>query len=101
MKIVEIFKEAMPIIEKFSPTIAGALGGPWGLAASYIFPILAKTFGTESMDYKLMEQNIVNDPDAPNKLSALEDIHKDILNSVWKDLHSVTQAEIRVILSFN
>jgi hypothetical protein len=96
----ELLSDAFPIIEKFAPGIAGAIGGPIGFAAGYIIPVLARAFGSPSTDLKQLVANILNDPHAADKLGEIEHEHSDWLCSITDSVDRLTSAEVNIKLSW-
>lgn len=99
--IKSIFKEAIPTLEKFSPTIAAAIGGPPGLAISFVIPMLAKAFGADSHNLNDIVKAIVKDVDAPIKLEALEHQNHDWLCAIMDSVNNLVAAEINIRLDWN
>lgn len=75
MNIKELLKDSFPVIEKFAPTVAGALGGPIGVAVGFIVPALAKAFGADPTDFNDISDKIINDPNVSEKLQHVEHNH--------------------------
>lgn len=100
MKLKELLGEAFPIIAKFAPTIAGALGGQMGFAAGYIIPILANAFDAHPTDLKSLISNIVNDPNTQTKLQNIEDEHCDWLCTTLDSIGNLSEAEINIKLKW-
>lgn len=93
MKLKELLSDALPIISKFAPSIAGAIGGPVGVAAGYFIPILADAFGVHPSDIAGLTQKILNDSDAQRKLEQVESDHCDCANKL-------SNAEINIKLEW-
>jgi hypothetical protein len=100
MKIKELFVDALPIIEKFSPTIGAAIGGPVGAATGYIIPLLASAFSVHPSDIPGLVAKIVADPDAQKKLSEIEDEHGDWIDTLQDSVSNLISAEINVKLGW-
>ncbi len=96
----ELFSDALPIIEKFAPSLGGVIGGPAGFAIGYIIPILAHAFGAHPNDIKQIIANIISDPDAASKLQAIEHEHADWLCAAVDSAGRLIGAEINVKLSW-
>jgi hypothetical protein len=101
MKFKELFKDALPLITKFAPSIAGAIGGPVGIAAGYVVPILANAFGTHPTNIAGLVQQIVSDPNTQGKLEALEVDHGDWIESLLDTTERLTSAEINIKLGWS
>jgi hypothetical protein len=97
----EVFKDALPIIKKFAPTIGAAIGGPVGVATGYILPLLATAFDSNTSDLKHIADTIINDPLAADKLGALEHEHCDFLCSMVGTMDRLMSVEINVKLNWN
>lgn len=93
-----LLTDSLPIIQEAAPSIAAAIGGPFGFAAGYILPILAQTFSTAPHDMKTLANNIYNDPDASSKLEKLENEHGTLLSSMMEGMNTLSTAEINVKL---
>jgi hypothetical protein len=101
MKLREIFDASLPIINKFAPSIGGAIGGPYGFAAGYILPLLATAFGSHPSDVKDLVQKILNDPNAQGKLESLEHEHGDWICGLLDSAEKLQEAEISVKLRWS
>lgn len=101
MNIKEMFKEVLPLISKYSPTISAAIGGPYGFAIGYLIPILAKTFNCDPQNIAGLVKNIINDPDAQSKLESIEHDHCDWLCSIMDNVDRLSNAEINIKLSWS
>lgn len=65
---------AFPIIEKFAPTLASAIGSPVsGMAASWGISILAKAFGIDEKNIAMLPQAIANDDTSHLTLQKIEE----------------------------
>lgn len=100
MNLREIFNDALPIIRDVAPTIAGALGGPVGIAAGAVIPVLANAFGVKSSGIANVAAAILNDPDAKSKLQQAEETHKELLNFLMDGINNLANAEITVKLGW-
>src|ERR1700689_136575 len=95
--VTELLKDALPTIEQFAPTVAGALGGVPGYVGATVLGKLLGAFGlagTGSTGATAIEQlasNIVADPQAKAKLQSLEQEHKSWLN--FMSIPPVSQVE--------
>jgi hypothetical protein len=96
----DMFTDVLPIIKTVAPTVAGAIGGPIGMAASYIIPVLADAFGTGTGDINGLVNQIASDPDAVNKLQAIEAKHAGLLNVLMTSASKLTHAEINIKLDW-
>jgi len=81
----EIFKDVLPIIEKAAPTIGGIIGGPAGVATSFVITLLAKAFDAHPHDAKHVAECIMCDPSAEIKLKQLELYNQDLLATVKRE----------------
>ena len=99
--IREVFSDALPIIEKFAPTLARAIGGPFGAGIGYVIPLLATAFSDNNFDLKRIADTILNDPLAPDKLGAIEHEHCDILCNLLGTVDRLMSAEINIKLNWN
>jgi hypothetical protein len=72
MNVTEIFKEILPILSRFAPSIASAIGGPVGLAAGFVLPLLSHAFESHPSDFSELIKKITSDPHACDKLDKLE-----------------------------
>lgn len=100
MNAKELLSDAFPIIQKFAPAIAGAIGGPTGFALGYLVPILANAFGAHPNNMKEIIANIINDPLAANKLGEIEREHGDWLCTVTDNIDRLITAEINIKLEW-
>jgi hypothetical protein len=100
MNLKNVFKDALPIIEKFSPSIAGAIGGVPGFALSFVIPLLAKTFNADSHNLSDIVTNIVKDQAAAVKLEGLEHQHHDWICAVTESAGKLLHAEVNVKLDW-
>lgn len=96
-----IFKDALPTLEKFSPSIAAALGGVPGFALSVVVPILAKTFGVDSHNLNDLASAILKDEHASVKLQGLENQHHDWLCAVTDSVSNLASAELHLKLDWH
>lgn len=94
------FKDVLPIISKFAPSIASAIGGPFGMAAGYIIPILANAFGTNPGDINGIVHQLMNDPMAESKLEDLEHEHGDWLCTLTQSVSNLVKANINISLEW-
>jgi len=101
MNLKELFNDALPIIKNFAPTIGAAIGGPAGAAAGYAIPILANSFGANPGDIKQIVSNILQDPNAEEKLDKAEHEHKDIICALIDSMHGLSRAEINLKLEWD
>lgn len=100
MKIKDLFHDALPIITKFAPTIGAAIGGPVGVAAGYVVPVLANAFGAKSTDIKDLVNKILADPGSEGKLEAIEQEHGDWVGALMNNVTHLTSAKINVELTW-
>lgn len=100
MNIKGLFGDAIPIIQKFAPSVASAITSPIGFAAGYIIPILASAFGTSSRDLNALAGKIFEDPDAAEKLAAIEHDHGDWLCGILQSVTHLSSADIHIKLEW-
>jgi hypothetical protein len=100
MMLPLVLQEALPIITQFAPKIGGAIGGPVGIAAAYIIPILAQVFSSSPGDLKQLATNILKDPDASTKLETVEHEHGDWVCAMIDSVSTLSKAEINVKLEW-
>ena len=100
MNLKDKFRDALPLLEKFAPTIAGTIGGPYGMAAGYIIPILAAAFGAHPTDINGIITQILQDPQAQGKLEELEHEHGDWLCTLTESVSNLIKAEIHISLEW-
>lgn len=96
----ELFRDSLPIISSYAPTISRLFGGPFGTIAAYIIPILADYFNSPSGDLKELAANILNDPDASKKLAKIEATHGDWLNVAMDSVNNLSKLEINIKLEW-
>lgn len=96
----EIFKDALPIIEKVAPTVAGAIGGPFGIAAGYVIPILSSAFGSDAGHLDKLASNIFADPGAEDKLKNIENQYGNWISGLMMSVNHLADAEINVKLKW-
>jgi len=100
MNLKEVFKDALPVIYNAAPIVGGAIGGTFGVAASYIIPILAHAFDGNLSDLPALAQKISNDPRAPEKLALIEKEQGNWIASLPKLLNDLSSAELSIKLDF-
>lgn len=100
MNVQAIFQEALPIIQKFAPSIGEIIGGPIGLSVGYIIPILASAFNVHPANLKQLVSTIVQDPDAESKLQHIEKEHGDWLCTILNSVSALSKAEVNVKLEW-
>lgn len=98
--IKDMLNEALPVIETFAPTVARAIGGPVGIAASYIIPILGRSYGLNSSHWDALSGAISSDPDAQTKLQKIENEHGTILNDLMNVVHNLQSSEINIKMNW-
>jgi hypothetical protein len=98
--IVEGLKDALPIVERFAPTLASVLGGVPGLAATSALSLLGAAFGSDTSDFHKLATTILSDSNVQDKLQNLEKIH-----SAWlpfsDNLKKLTKAEVHINLEWD
>ena len=100
MNMKELFSDALPIINKFAPTIGTALGGPFGFAAGYLIPVLAKAFDAHPTNLAGLAHAIINDPNTEDKLKEIEHEHCDWLCTTLDSVSNLASAEINIKLNW-
>lgn len=96
----QAFSDILPIIEKYAPSIGGALGGPVGAAAGYVLPLLAGVFGGHAKDLSSIVKAISADSSAPDKLMQLEEAHGSVIGTLMNNLNALSKAEINIKLEW-
>ena len=79
MSMKDIFKEALPVIEKVAPAIATALGSP---VAGVAISCLAKMFNGDEKDLSKLAECILSDENVQDKLCKVEE---DYLSNIGND----------------
>jgi len=100
MKVKELFSDALPIISKFAPTIGNAIGGPFGVAAGYIIPVLADAFGVHLSQISGLPRKILSDTAAQEKLEQIETEHGAWVDGLMDSVNNLAKAEINVKLEW-
>ncbi len=100
MNIKELFKDALPLISKFAPSVGGAIGGPLGIAAGYVIPLLANAFDTKPTDIPALVSKIMFDADAKSKLQGIETEHGDWICAMQESMSKLTKAEVTINLEW-
>lgn len=100
MRLNEVFREALPVIQRVAPSVAAAIGGPIGMAADYIFPILANAFGVSTAEPTQVVQAILSHDGSENTLAKVEQEHCDVLCGIMNSMTHLSQAEINIKLSW-
>lgn len=100
MNVKELFKDAMPVIEKSAPVLGGMLGGPIGLVMGNVIPLLANAFETHPANLQDLVQAIIKDPHAEAKLKSVQDVHADWLSSLMDNVNALESAEISIKLKW-
>ena|ERR1700756_338575 len=101
MNVKEMLVDALPIIKEFAPTIAGAIGGPVGMAAGYVVPILANAFEGKSSNLKDLSQKIISHPQCKDILCSLESEHNVTIQSLLNNLNDLASLEITIKLAWD
>lgn len=79
----EILKDALPLIEKFAPSIAAIIGGPTAEAvANFIIHMFLQNFNVNSSNVGDLSTAIINHPQVEEKLATIENEHADFLNTM-------------------
>lgn len=101
MKFKELFNDALPLIKNFAPTIGLAIGSPFGVASGYAVSLLANLFDSSPADVKQLVSNIMDDPNANQKLEDLEKRHGVWIAGLMKSVNKLSKAEINVKLEWS
>lgn len=96
MIISEIFKDVLPLIKKFSPSVGLAIGGHVGFVTGYIIPLLANAFSANPTDLNDIADKISTDDQAQSKLEKIEKGHGDFINESYKNLNKIDNAEFSI-----
>lgn len=100
MNIKGLFGDAIPIIQKFAPSVASAITSPIGFAAGYVLPLLASAFNTSPRDLNTLAAKIFEDPNAGEKLAEIEHDHGDWLCGILQSVTHLSSADIHVKLEW-
>jgi hypothetical protein len=100
MKLKDVFREVLPLIQRVAPSVAAAIGGPIGMAADYIFPVLADAFGVSTSEPKAVVDAILSHDGSENTLAKVEADHCDVLCGLMNSVNQLSQAEINIKLSW-
>lgn len=99
INLSEVLHEALPLVEKFAPTIGSILGGIPGLASGSALSLLSKAFDTNPSNIHKLGEAIVNDPDAADKLADLDNQHGTWLSYI-ENIKNLAKAEINIKLEW-
>lgn len=91
---------ALPIIASYAPTISRAIGGPFGVAISYIIPVLANAFGIEPDNIESLGTAISTDEAAPDKLRKIEKDHAECLIELMHGLTELSSLKINIEINW-
>jgi hypothetical protein len=101
MNVKEILKDALPMIQKFAPSIGAAIGGPIGIATGFVLPILTNEFNAHPQNFGQLVTNMLQDIEAPAKLQKLEKEHGSWVSELMDSVNSLAEAEINVKLKWD
>ena len=98
----QIFREILPVLQKFAPTLAAIVGGPAGIATGFVIPLLANAFKLDFKPGSLsgLVSSILSASDAPEKLNAIEKEHAPWLSAMMDETGKLAKAEISVKLEW-
>lgn len=98
----EILKAAFPIIEKTAPVLAGALGSPLaGMGANFAISLLSSKFGIKPKDIEDLSHSILNDPNAEDKLTELEETFAHWFATNTSKIPLPSNAELNIKVNWN
>lgn len=100
MIMKEILSDALPILEKFSPTIGEAILNPVGAACRYSLSILCSVFEVHPFNIKELVGKILTDLEAKEKLQNIENEHKDWVKSLMNVAPALVAAKINIELNW-
>ena len=85
MEPKDLFKDALPILEKSAPIITKIITGhPLGAAVDAVVHLVRRYFGANA-NRNTLAKTIMNDPEASGKLQQIEKEHYDLLVKLCKD----------------
>ncbi len=95
----ELLVDAWPVIEKVAPAIATAIGGPLVGSAATAVTFLAKKFNVN--DIALIASNILNDPQAEEKLAEANlDFSDEMTKAAVKSLGKLSSLKANLELTW-
>lgn len=98
----EVLADVFPLIEKFAPTVANALGSPWAGAVSIgVLNLLGNAFGVNPADPKNLCTHIQATSDAEGILSQLEFNFADWIKSSNVQFKMPNKAELNIKLEWD
>ncbi len=100
MNFKDLLSDALPVISKFAPSIAGAIGGPVGVAAGYVVPLLANAFGVHPSDTAGLAQKILHDSESQGKLEQLEIEHGDQVCGLMNSIDNLASLKLNIELTW-
>ncbi len=100
MTLKDVFRDALPIIKNFAPSIAAAIGGPVGVATGYVLPILASAFGVDSSNPRSIAEAILAGSNSEDTLKELEHEHGDWICKLLDSVGNLASAKINVELTW-
>lgn len=93
----EILGDAFPVIEKFAPLIASAIGTPAAGSATLLgMHLLASAFNINPANTQNFGHEIVNNPDAQNILQTLESQYGDTFRTALAKMPMPSNLEINL-----
>lgn len=97
----EILGEAFPVIQKFAPIIAGAIGSPAaGVASSFAFNLIASAFGLNP-GAKDAGNLILSHPQTEETLTNLENTFSEWFKNNSEQFRMPSSVEINVKLNWS
>jgi len=100
MNLSDMVKDVIPVIENAAPLVAKIIGTYPALAVNSLLPLLAKAFNVDADDAEKLIKVIAEKEDAPAKLKAFEDNHKDLLKNLIENFSKLSHAEVCVKFDF-
>ncbi len=98
----DLVKDAFPILEKYTPIIATALGSPYGgAAAMFGLNLLGSVFGVQPDHIDNLNQTIAEHPDPATALSGVDDRFRTWLSGHPINFKMPTEAEISLRLKWD
>ena|SRR5258706_6400511 len=102
MTVKEIFKDALPLVEEFAPSIAAALHAPLGaafLGAILLYNEFFEKYNDFTKDKILpLVEKILTDPESPQKLKDIEVRHGTDFTIALNKFLDFNKAEIDIKL---
>ncbi len=96
MNLISVFKDVLPLLRQYAPTIAHAIGGPSGLVINFIVPLLAKTFNSDVHNISDLVKNINTDQNSADKLKTIEQEHAQFIQDLLAQMNHIESAELNL-----